>query len=106
MQLKTLKINNLRNIKSANIELDPGLNFLVGDNGAGKTSVLEAIVVLAKGRSFRAGQIVALIGPESEQFRAVATTRVFQPKRTDTGYRKVEKYLESPKKRRGRQTTQ
>src|SRR5690606_39930592 len=31
----------------------PGLNLLVGDNGAGKTSVLEAIHLLAYGRSFR-----------------------------------------------------
>ena len=75
MQLKTLKINNLRNLKSIDIEFDTGLNFLIGDNGAGKTSVLEAIVVLAKGRSFRSGQIAALVGPESEQFRAVATTK-------------------------------
>jgi DNA replication and repair protein RecF len=72
--IKTLNINNLRNIKSAELDLNPGLNYLLGDNGAGKTSVLEAIVVLAKGRSFRSGQISSLLGPESDEFRIVAQT--------------------------------
>lgn len=72
MYIKTLKINNLRNLKSVSLDLDPGRNYLFGDNGAGKTSVLESIVVLAKGRSFRAGKIATLIGSEAENFRVVA----------------------------------
>jgi DNA replication and repair protein RecF len=72
--IKSLNINNLRNLKSVDIDLHPELNFLVGDNGAGKTSVLESVVVLAKGRSFRSGQVGALIGPEGHHFRVVATT--------------------------------
>lgn len=75
MFIKSLNINNLRNLKSVSIELSPGANLLVGDNGAGKTSVLEAMVVLAKGRSFRSGQIGALVGPEEDHFRVVATTQ-------------------------------
>jgi len=72
--IKSLNINNLRNLKAVDIRLHPEQNYLIGGNGAGKTSVLESIVVLAKGRSFRSGQISALIGPEAEQFRVVATT--------------------------------
>jgi len=72
--IKSLNINNLRNLKTVSINLHPELNYLLGDNGAGKTSVLESIVVLAKGRSFRSGQITSLLGPDSEQFRVVATT--------------------------------
>jgi DNA replication and repair protein RecF len=72
--IKSLNINNLRNIKLIDIDLNSGLNFLIGDNGAGKTTVLESIVVLAKGRSFRSGQISALIGPETDRFRVVAKT--------------------------------
>ena len=56
------------------IQLHPDQNYFIGRNGAGKTSVLESIVVLAKGRSFRSGQISALVGPETKQFRVVATT--------------------------------
>ncbi len=73
MLIKTLKINNLRNISTAEIEAIPGLNVFIGDNGAGKTTVLEALLILAKGRSFRTGQIASLIGPDSDQIRVVAT---------------------------------
>ncbi|MGD9020329.1 MAG: DNA replication/repair protein RecF [Lysobacterales bacterium] len=64
MRVLSLNINNLRNISSAQIEPGPGLNCIVGDNGAGKTSILEALAVLSKGRSFRPGQTSSLIGPE------------------------------------------
>lgn len=83
MHIKSLSINNLRNINSVDIDFHPQLNFLVGDNGAGKTSVLESVVVLAKGRSFRSGHISALIGPQGESFRVVARTEQ-SDKRTNT----------------------
>ena len=63
MRVKTLSISNLRNIESALIEPDPVLSCFIGENGAGKTSILEALVVLSKGRSFRGGQVSTLIGP-------------------------------------------
>jgi DNA replication and repair protein RecF len=73
MWVKSLNINNLRNLKSVQIELDSGLNFFVGENGAGKTSILEALVLLSKGRSFRTGQISSLIGPETSNFQVVGS---------------------------------
>jgi DNA replication and repair protein RecF len=53
MSLAELRIDNLRCIESASLELSPELNLLAGENGAGKTSVLEAIFLLGRGRSFR-----------------------------------------------------
>lgn len=53
MSLNLLSILNLRNIDSINIEPSPRLNILVGANGSGKTSVLEAIYLLGRGKSFR-----------------------------------------------------
>ena len=44
--LTSLHVENFRNIESATLTPAPGLNWLCGDNGAGKTSVLEAIHVL------------------------------------------------------------
>ena len=72
MRVKSLSINNLRNILSTQINLDPCLNCFIGDNGAGKTSILEALSVLSKGRSFRSGQISSLIGPESKAFQVIS----------------------------------
>ncbi|MDH5299768.1 MAG: DNA replication/repair protein RecF [Gammaproteobacteria bacterium] len=53
MALETLSIHNLRNIKQMDIQLSPGVNVLFGDNGSGKTSILEAAYLLSTGRSFR-----------------------------------------------------
>lgn len=72
MRVKTLNISNLRNIKSTQIEADPCLNCFTGDNGAGKTSILEALTVLSKGRSFRPGHISSLIGPEDRYFQVAS----------------------------------
>jgi len=72
MRVNSLDISNLRNIASAQIEPDPCLNCFTGDNGAGKTSILEALAVLSKGRSFRTGQISSLIGPQSDHFQIVS----------------------------------
>ena len=53
MSLVKLQLNDFRNIQQASLQLSPGLNILVGNNGSGKTSVLEAIHYLGLGRSFR-----------------------------------------------------
>jgi DNA replication and repair protein RecF len=53
MPLAELRIDNLRCIESAALEFSPELNVIAGENGAGKTSILEAIFLLGRGRSFR-----------------------------------------------------
>jgi DNA replication and repair protein RecF len=53
MSLAELRIENLRCIESAALELSPELSLISGENGAGKTSILEAIFLLGRGRSFR-----------------------------------------------------
>jgi len=72
LYLKKLKIENLRNLVQVEIEPDPRLNFLFGANGAGKTSALESVVVLSRGRSFRTSQAGELIGPAGDTFRVYA----------------------------------
>lgn len=53
MPLTRLAIQQFRNIKACDIQLSSGFNFLIGPNGSGKTSVLEAIYLLGHGRSFK-----------------------------------------------------
>lgn len=61
MKLEQLRIQGLRCIDNVELSLDPGINILVGINGAGKTSVLEAVYLLSRGRSFRSGAKEALL---------------------------------------------
>ncbi|MEE4172690.1 MAG: DNA replication/repair protein RecF [Xanthomonadales bacterium] len=72
MHVRSLSITNLRNVSDARVEPAAGFNLLVGDNGAGKTTVLESLVILGKGRSFRSGAIGSLIGSADPAFRVLA----------------------------------
>ena len=56
MLLESIEAIDFRNLNGS-IEFDPNLNILVGENGQGKTNWLEAIAVLASGRSFRTAQL-------------------------------------------------
>ena len=53
MHATRLHIAGLRRFDRVELAPAAGLNVLVGDNGAGKTSVLEALHLMAYGRSFR-----------------------------------------------------
>ena len=61
MRLEWLEVENYRNI--AHAQLDPGdeLTVLCGDNGQGKTNLLEAIWLLTGGKSFRGGKDAELV---------------------------------------------
>ena len=51
MYLKKLSVISFKNIAEAALEFTPGVNCLVGDNGAGKTNLLDAIHYLSMCRS-------------------------------------------------------
>lgn len=72
-RISSLQIHNFRNIHQASIETGPLFNVFYGNNGAGKTSLLEAIHYLAVGKSFRTHQAQRLIQQEHNQFSLFAT---------------------------------
>ena len=53
MPLAELALENLRCIQCAELILAPGINLIRGPNASGKTSLLEGIYLLGRGRSFR-----------------------------------------------------
>jgi len=61
-----LEISYFRNLESVTVDLGPGLNFFYGENGAGKTAVLEAAHLLGRGRSFRTHRARTLIQHDAD----------------------------------------
>ena len=54
MNLKDIYLRSFRNYGELQIEFDPGVNLIVGNNAQGKTNLLESIGYLGSGKSFRA----------------------------------------------------
>jgi len=76
MKIDRLQITQLRNLGSADLLLGPGLNALCGDNGAGKTSVLEAVYLLGFGHSFRKGGRDVIVQEGCDRATVFAEIRV------------------------------
>lgn len=75
MWIERLRVEQLRLFDSVELELRPGLNLFTGANGAGKTSILEAVHVLANGRSFRGAVREGLIRRGDNALRVYAEVR-------------------------------
>jgi DNA replication and repair protein RecF len=69
MTIASLRITNFRNLTAIDfIPCLTGLNILYGNNGSGKTSLLEAIHFLGLGRSFRSVEKTQLIKQTADKF--------------------------------------
>lgn len=66
--LKSLCLQQFRSYKEANFSFSPGINIIYGQNGIGKTNLLEAIYYLMVGRSFRPGMGQDLIQNGASSF--------------------------------------
>ena len=56
MEIETIKLRDFRNYPSLEMKPHPGVNLLFGQNGSGKTNLLEAIHYCALGKSHRTSQ--------------------------------------------------
>jgi DNA replication and repair protein RecF len=52
MYIETISIVNFKNLKDVQVEFSPKLNCLIGNNGAGKTNLLDAVYYLSFSKSF------------------------------------------------------
>ncbi|MDB4932223.1 MAG: recombination and repair protein RecF [Myxococcaceae bacterium] len=66
LHITELSVDGFRNLRGVKLAPAPGGNVLLGDNGHGKTSVLEAIDYAASLRSFRGASRAQLIGHEAK----------------------------------------
>lgn len=73
MPITKLNLTSFRNLPTANISLLPeGINIICGQNGSGKTSLLEAICTISCGKSFRTRDLNQLIHSKSSELSVYA----------------------------------
>ena len=68
MSLGRLQVTDFRCLQSVELQLDPQFTLISGPNASGKTSLLEAMYVLGRGRSFRTRRLEHLIRHGAERF--------------------------------------
>jgi DNA replication and repair protein RecF len=71
MGLTSLEITGFRCFEKAELSPARGLNLITGKNASGKTSLLEAIFLLGRGRSFRAARKEAMIREGADTLRSI-----------------------------------
>jgi DNA replication and repair protein RecF len=54
MSITSIRLQNFRSYSDDSFEFEPGVNIVVGPNASGKTNLLEAVLVLCRGSSFKA----------------------------------------------------
>src|SRR3977135_1229403 len=77
MSLIELTVEDLRCLQRAELAMDPRRSLVWGANGSGKTSLLEAIFLLGRGRSFRTRNSERLIMRGQDHLRVIG--RVLSP---------------------------
>jgi len=87
-----LSIRGVRNLTALELEPAPRLNVIVGDNGQGKTSVLEALYLVATTKSFRAERLATLIQAGTEQASVGAVV-------SEAGMRREQRTVLGPRSR-------
>ncbi|RYZ07230.1 MAG: DNA replication and repair protein RecF [Myxococcales bacterium] len=73
LRFERVKLASFRNIQSAQLAPSPRLNLIWGDNGQGKTSILEALYAVATTRSFRTDKLAQAVRSGELQARVSAT---------------------------------
>jgi len=68
MRLVQLKIQNFRLLNELSLSVSDRLNFFYGANAAGKTTLLESIYCLGRGKSFRGSTLQELAGEQGRQW--------------------------------------
>lgn len=66
MQYTGVLVKNFRNLEQVGVSFNKNINIFIGDNGQGKTNLLESLYFCSKGISFRPGKIENLVSKKSK----------------------------------------
>ena len=61
MSIKKIEMINFRNHEDTAFDFSPGINIIWGENGSGKTSIIEAVHILSNGKSFKTNRLIETI---------------------------------------------
>ena len=96
-KINNIEFNNFRNFTHLKTSFDKKLNILFGNNGSGKTNILEGISLIAKGRGLRNTNFVNLIKNKKEYFKIYNNIEIkdnnfdvtIYPKKNNERYKKI-----------------
>lgn len=98
MIIKQLKASNFRSYELLDISISSGMSLFYGENGAGKSSILEAIQQNLTGRSFRTLNTNEMIKKDSSQYKIKVLFNNNQLIQSEKLHNKHVKYLNSNNK--------
>ena len=75
MRVERLELRNFRSYNDLDVSFNPGVNLIVGDNAQGKTNLLESLVYLSQGGSYRSRREEELIRWDQDYARLAARIR-------------------------------
>ena len=79
--IRSIELRDFRNYGHKTVGFEPGINVVIGENGRGKTNLLEAVFLLLQGRSMRTGNVKEMVRDGSQ--RAVIRGEFFVEGRID-----------------------
>ena len=68
MPIQEFSARDFRCLENIQFEADPGFNLIHGSNASGKTSILEALAYLGRGKSFRGAPVTSLVRHGEREF--------------------------------------
>ena len=109
MEIKRLKLTNFRNYLNIELELNPNINIFIGNNGEGKTNILESIYILSLTKSNRVGNETDLIkyGEEITKIEGIVySNNIIKKKEIDISHRKKTLLINNKEIRRSKEYIQ